>query len=43
MSFDFNFTKEKLASIIKGNPYVDNWFSALSTILPDYDITSLKS
>jgi putative chitinase len=42
MSFDFNFTKEKLASIIKGNPYVDNWFSALSTILPDYDITSLN-
>jgi putative chitinase len=42
MSFDFDFTQDKLSQIIASNPYVDHWYSALSTILPDYEITSLN-
>lgn len=38
--FNFNFTKEKLAKIIPGNPYLDNWYDALSNILPNYEIDS---
>jgi putative chitinase len=38
--FTFNFTKQKLAQCIPGNPYVDNWFSALNQLLPDYDINT---
>jgi len=38
--FDFNFTKQQLAEIIKGNPYIDNWYHALCEILPEYDITT---
>ena len=41
MSFKFDFTKEKLAQLIPGNPYVDYWFNALNMILPDYDIDSI--
>lgn len=41
MSFEFEFTKNKLAKIIPGNPYIDQWFATLSMILPDYEITSL--
>jgi putative chitinase len=33
-------TKEQLAQIIPGNPYLDHWFSALSQALPDYDINT---
>lgn len=40
MSFTFNFTKEQLAQIIPGNPYVDQWFHALEEILPEYDINT---
>jgi putative chitinase len=41
MSFEFNFTEEKLGKIITGNPYINNWFEALDMILPDYEITTL--
>ena len=40
MSFTFNFTKEQLREMIPKNPYVDQWFEALSEILPEYEITS---
>ena len=38
MSFKFNFTQGQLAQIIPGNPYIDNWYNALSEILPEYEI-----
>jgi putative chitinase len=41
MSFEFDFTKEKLSKILPGNPYIDYWFDALNMILPDYDINTL--
>ena len=40
MSFTFNFTKEQLKDMIPKNPYVDQWFDALSEILPEYEITT---
>mgnify|MGYP006267069445 CR=1 FL=1 len=39
--FEFNFTVDKLAAILKGNPYVDHWHEALCKILPDYDINTV--
>ena len=33
-------TKDQLARIIPGNPYLDHWYDALSQALPDYDITT---
>lgn len=39
--FDFNFTQEKLAQILPGNPYLDHWHEALCKILPDYDINTV--
>lgn len=38
--FTFEFTQQKLAQCISGNPYVSNWFSALNQLLPDYDIST---
>ena len=38
--FEFDFTQEKLAQILPGNPYLDHWFEALCKILPDYDINT---
>ena len=38
MSFKFNFTQEHLAQLIPGNPYLENWYHALSEILPEYEI-----
>jgi len=38
--FTFEFTQQKLAQCIPGNPYVSNWFSALNQLLPDYDIST---
>jgi putative chitinase len=35
-------TKTQLAQMIKGNKYVDNWYDALSILLPEYDIDSPK-
>lgn len=40
MSFTFDFTKEQLAQLIPGNPYLDNWFDALCEILPEYEINT---
>ncbi len=41
MSFEFDFTKEKLAQVIPGNPYVDHWHHALCEILPEYEINTI--
>ena len=41
MSEKFDFTKEHLAQILKGNQYVDYWYDALEMILPDYEIDTL--
>jgi len=40
MSFTFNFTRDQVADIIKGNPYIDHWYEALNEILPDYEINT---
>lgn len=36
----FILTKEQLAQLIPGNPYIDYWYNALSKCLPDYDINT---
>jgi putative chitinase len=42
MSFDFEFTSEKLAQIIPNAAYgVDTWFNELNELLPVFDITSV--
>ena len=33
-------TKEQLAQLIPGNPYIDHWHDALSKLLPDYEINT---
>ena len=33
-------TKEQLAELLPGNPYIDYWYSALEQLLPDYDINT---
>ncbi len=38
--FNFEFTKGQLAEIIKGNPYLDNWYEAICEILPEYEINT---
>ena len=40
MSFTFNFTKQQLKEMMPKNPYVDQWFEAISEILPEYEITT---
>jgi len=40
--FNFNFTKEKLGQIIPGNQYLDNWYTALVEILPEYEINTTQ-
>ncbi|NBS80166.1 glycoside hydrolase family 19 protein [bacterium] len=37
---DFILSRVQLAELIKGNPYVDYWHSAMERCLPDYDINS---
>lgn len=37
---DFILTREQLAQLIPGNPYVDYWYSAMERCLPDYDINT---
>jgi putative chitinase len=39
--FTFNFTPDQLAQIIPNNPYVKEWYDALSRILPDYEINTI--
>jgi putative chitinase len=41
MAFNFNFTEQQLAQLIPGNPYVPQWYHALSMILPDYNIDTV--
>lgn len=41
MSFDFDFTVDKLRALIPRNPYVSDWHEALSLILPDYEINTV--
>jgi putative chitinase len=38
--FDFEFTQDKLAQLIPGNPYLENWYNALVQILPEYGINT---
>jgi len=40
MSFTFNFTRDQVAEIIKGNQYIDHWYEALNEILPEYEINT---
>lgn len=40
--FTFNFKKEQLKEMIPKNPYVDQWFHAISEILPEYEINTPK-
>ena len=40
MSFTFNFTQEQLKEMIPRNPYVTQWYEAISSILPDYEINT---
>ena len=42
MSFTFNFTKDQLKQMIPKNPYVDQWYKAISEILPEYEINTPK-
>ena len=35
-------TREQLAQLIPGNPYLDNWLEALNEILPEYEINTPK-
>jgi len=40
MAFTFDFSKEQLAQLIPGNQYIDHWYEALCTLLPDYEINT---
>jgi putative chitinase len=40
MSFDFDFTPEKLSKCVN-NPYMEHWFDPLTNVLPNYDITTV--
>lgn len=40
MSGNFLLTKLQLAKLIPGNPYINEWYDALSKCLPDYDINT---
>ena len=40
MSFTFNFTQEQLKEMIPRNPYVPQWYEAISSILPEYQINT---
>ena len=33
-------TKEQLKQLLPKNPYIDNWYHALSQLLPDYEINT---
>lgn len=40
MSFTFEFTKEQVKRMIPDNQFVDDWYNALNTILPEYSINT---
>ena len=42
MSFEFDFTKEKLAKCLSRNKSIDALYEAFSTVLPKYEITSVE-
>jgi putative chitinase len=42
MSFEFDFTKEKLAKCLSRNKNIDSLYEAFSTVLPRYEITSIE-
>jgi len=42
MSFDFDFTAQKLAQCLPGAPHLGDWYLALNEILPDYEITNVN-
>jgi putative chitinase len=42
MADEFILSREQLAQIIPGNPYLDHWYDALAQALPDYDINTPK-
>jgi putative chitinase len=33
-------TKDQLSQLLPKNPYIDNWYDALSQLLPDYEINT---
>jgi putative chitinase len=33
-------TKDQLSQLLPKNPYIDNWYQALSQLLPDYEINT---
>ena len=37
---DFILSREQLAQLLPGNPYLDHWHHALEQALPDYDINT---
>jgi len=37
---NFILSKEQLAQLLPGNPYLDHWYNALELALPDYDINT---
>lgn len=39
---DFILTKEQLAQLVPGNPYIPYWHNAMERCLPDYDINTPK-
>lgn len=39
-SFEFNFTKDHLRTLINNNPESDEWYEELCQVLPRYDITT---
>ena len=42
MSFEFDFTQEKVASCLPRNKNISKLFEALNEVLPKYEITSPK-
>ena len=40
MAGEFNLTEDQLAQLLSGNQYVHEWYEALSTVLPAYNITT---
>lgn len=40
MSFTFEFTKAQLKEMLPKNQYLQNWYDALDSILPEYDINT---
>ena len=37
---DFVLSKEQLGQLLPNNPYIEEWYAALTQVLPDYDINT---